>query len=115
MRLSSVTTCAARANAASVAVASPASVSPATFEAHQRGRRIDAYDPRMCVRRADHRRVRLPGKVDVVRVTSGTGSEARIFPATYGLADAFRRRVGARSEKRHAHYFIANLDQDVVS
>src|SRR5262249_8380039 len=81
----------------------------------QRGRRIDAHDARMRVRRADHGRVRLAGKVDVVRVTPGTGDEARIFPTTYRLADAFWRRTRARSEKRHGHYFIANLGQDVVS
>jgi hypothetical protein len=57
----------------------------------------------------------LAGKVDVVRVTPGAGDEARIFPATYGLTDTFRRRAGARIEKRHADYFIANLGQDVVS
>ena len=71
----------------------------------QRGRRIDAHDARMRVRRADHRRVRLAGKVDVVRVTSGAGDEARIFPTTYRLADAVRRRTCARSEKRHERYF----------
>src|SRR5258705_263924 len=96
MRLSSVTTCATRANAASVAVALPASVSTATFDA------------RMRVRRADHRRVRLAGKVDVVRVTPGTGDEARIFPTTYRFADAFRRRTRARSEKRHVRYSISS-------
>jgi hypothetical protein len=57
----------------------------------------------------------LARKVDVVRVTPGAGDEARIFPATYGLTDTFRRRAGARIEKRHADYFIANLGQDVVS
>src|SRR5258705_472861 len=96
MRLSSVTTCAARANAASVAAASPASVSTATFDAH---------DARMCVRRADHRRIRLTGKVDVVRVAPGAGDQARIFPSTYRLADAVWRRTRARSEKRHVRYF----------
>ena len=73
--------------------------------ARQRGRRIDAHDARMRVRRADHRRVRLAGKVDVVRVTPGAGDQARIFPTTYRLADAFRRRTRARSEKRHVRYF----------
>jgi hypothetical protein len=33
--------------------------------------------------------------------------EPRIFPTTYGLVDTFRRRAGARSEKRHACYFIS--------
>src|SRR5207244_10716128 len=42
---------------------------------------------------------------DVVRVTPGAGDEARIFPTTYGLADAFWRRTRARSEKRHVRYF----------
>src|SRR5207244_11104717 len=67
--------------------------------ARQRRRRIDAHDARMGVRRADHRRIRLTGKVDVVRVAPGAGDEARIFPTTYRLADAVWRRSRARSEK----------------
>src|SRR5712664_1785902 len=74
----------------------------------QRGRRIDAHNARMRVRRADDRRVRLAGKVDVVRVTPGAGDEARIFPTTYRFANAFWRRTRARSEKRHVRYSISS-------
>jgi hypothetical protein len=70
--------------------------------ARERRRRIDAHDARMGVRRADHRRIRLTGKVDVVRVAPGAGDQARILPTTDGLADAVWRRTRARSEKRHA-------------
>ncbi len=76
--------------------------------ARQRRCRIDAHDARMCVRRADHRRIRLTRKVDVVRVAPGAGDEARIFPTTYRLADAVWRRSRARSEKRHGRYSISN-------
>src|SRR5262249_37253897 len=69
------------------------------------GRRVGAHDARMGVRRADHRGVRLAGKVNVVRVTPGAGDQARILPTTDGLADAFWRRARPRGDKRHVRYF----------
>src|SRR5947207_1235116 len=109
--VSSCTTWAARANAASTAAASPTFTSTHTFDGGApagedgdhagRGERrgdLDTSDARVRVRRTYEGGIHLAGQVDVVAVAARAGEQARVILAQDRLADSFARRPGPRLE-----------------
>jgi hypothetical protein len=61
----------------------------------QSGPRVDAFDPRMRVRRAQNHRMRQPGKIEVVEIAASTGQKPPVLAPSRPVADY-------RSQRRHS-------------